>query len=519
MTQTVTDATLDRSYHYDHVGRLQSSFSGTSARAHVGISSTWLGDGPYAAHDYVYDVWGNNTARSGWGGSNPQYSTSFTNNKMNWMVYDASGNLADAGGGWTFTYDATSRQTYSAIGNLQNWYDGDRLRGKKSENGAITYYLRSSVLGGQVVAEITANGVWARGYVYLGGQLLAVQCGGVYWVHQDPLVKSKRVTDSSGTVVSTVELDAWGGETNRSSNEAFQPRKFTTYERDSIASDDAMNRRYNRWWGRFEQPDPYDGSYDLSNPQTFNRYTHFNNDPVNFVDPSGLDPDIDIGTFSAGDIVAEPGTVGTFGFGGEVGIALRPLGRLEPVEPQKPAQTGQTQSNPNCIMNAVSGATGLARPFGNVGADGTIGHDGIHVVSPVGSTVRTLGVLAGTVLGRPHAQGDGLYAVDVLVPGVGIAIYKDLATVNVHSGQRLRAGTTIGTVGEGGDYAGLHFALLRGGRAEDKYYRGLTARSAAGDLSANRQIQASMFINPNGPNSPVNCPGVPVNAAGVNPHP
>lgn len=53
--------------------------------------------------------------------------------------------------------------------------------------------------------------------------------------------------------------------------------------------DEAMHRRYNRWWSRFEQPDPYDGSYDLSQPQSFNRYAYVQNDPVNFVDPSGLD--------------------------------------------------------------------------------------------------------------------------------------------------------------------------------------------------------------------------------------
>ena len=49
-----------------------------------------------------------------------------------------------------------------------------------------------------------------------------------------------------------------------------------------------MFRRYNRWHSRFDQPDPYDGSYDLSNPQSFNRYAFVNGDPVNFVDPSGL---------------------------------------------------------------------------------------------------------------------------------------------------------------------------------------------------------------------------------------
>jgi hypothetical protein len=49
-----------------------------------------------------------------------------------------------------------------------------------------------------------------------------------------------------------------------------------------------MHRRYNRWWGRFDQPDPSDGSYELTDPQSLNRYSYVQNDPVNFVDPSGL---------------------------------------------------------------------------------------------------------------------------------------------------------------------------------------------------------------------------------------
>lgn len=96
------------------------------------------------------------------------------------------------------------------------------------------------------------------------------QNSAVSWVHQDPITKSQRVTNSVGTVVSTIELDPWGGETNRSSNEAFQPKKFTSYERDANGSDDAMHRRYSRWHSRFDQPDPYDGSYDATDAQSFN---------------------------------------------------------------------------------------------------------------------------------------------------------------------------------------------------------------------------------------------------------
>jgi RHS repeat-associated protein len=159
---------------------------------------------------------------------------------------------------------------------------------KKTENVATTYYLRSTVLGGQVVAEIDGGGAWQRGYVYLGSQTIAIQHAGVNWVHRDAVTKSQRVTNSSGTVTSTIDLDPWGGETNRSANSAFQPHKYTTYERDANGGDEAMMRSYTAKWHRFSQPDPYDGSYNATDPQSFNRYAYTQNDPVNFVDPSGL---------------------------------------------------------------------------------------------------------------------------------------------------------------------------------------------------------------------------------------
>src|SRR5260370_21257653 len=58
-----------------------------------------------------------------------------------------------------------------------------------------------------------------------------------YWMHEDPVTKSKRVTDSTGGIVSTIELDPWGADTSGSNNAAFQPHKYTSYERDGNASD------------------------------------------------------------------------------------------------------------------------------------------------------------------------------------------------------------------------------------------------------------------------------------------
>ena len=284
------DPTLDRSYDYDNVGRLFNSYTGTEARAHTGRpGGAWgVHDGPYS-QAYLKDVWGNVTQKLGRAGDPDQFAAGYTNNRRDGFSYDAAGNLT-FDGGQHFTYDATGQQTYVDWTDLRQWYDGDRLRVKKTEGGQATYYLRSSVLGGKVVAEINASGSLQRGYVYgAGGGLLAIQyASAVTWVYQDAATKSQRLVDGAGNVTAGVDLDPWGRETARSWNSQAQPHRYSTYERDGNDSDEAMMRRYNRWHLRFDQPDPYDGSYDLSDPQSFNRYAYTDNDPVNFTDPPGL---------------------------------------------------------------------------------------------------------------------------------------------------------------------------------------------------------------------------------------
>jgi murein DD-endopeptidase MepM/ murein hydrolase activator NlpD len=173
-------------------------------------------------------------------------------------------------------------------------------------------------------------------------------------------------------------------------------------------------------------------------------------------------------------------------------------------------------------MNAVQGATGLARPLGNRSKyDGGLGHDGVHVVAPPGSKVTTLPTLTGRVLGV-HSEvsynGKTILSpsVDVLLDDGNVAVYKDLkpGSIRVRNNQRLRAGTVIGNTGGTGDstsYGGLHFTLLDGN--QDKAFRDLTSGRVKPDVRP-----PSMFINPLGPRSKVNCPGVPVDNGNVIPY-
>jgi RHS repeat-associated protein len=53
-------------------------------------------------------------------------------------------------------------------------------------------------------------------------------------------------------------------------------------------TDHAMFRQYTPSQGRWMSPDPYSGSYDPSNPQSYNRYSYALNNPAGMTDPSGL---------------------------------------------------------------------------------------------------------------------------------------------------------------------------------------------------------------------------------------
>jgi RHS repeat-associated protein len=63
---------------------------------------------------------------------------------------------------------------------------------------------------------------------------------------------------------------------------------FATYRRDETGLDYAWNRYYSSTMGRFTTTDPYGGSAKLTNPQSWNRYSYVENNPVNATDRTGM---------------------------------------------------------------------------------------------------------------------------------------------------------------------------------------------------------------------------------------
>ncbi len=122
-------------------------------------------------------------------------------------------------------------------------------------------------------------------------------------------------------MTSSTVVDPWGGEVAGPwvFNTAQQRRKFTTYERDSNYRDEAMQRQYHGFFSRFDQPDPSDASYDLTDPQSFNRYAYTNNDPVNYTDPTGLNRFILLDGMGGGWSYGPLGVYGGYATGGVAG--------------------------------------------------------------------------------------------------------------------------------------------------------------------------------------------------------
>ncbi len=202
---------MDRFNAYDHAARIKEAFSGAEARGEQPTN-----DRPYR-QTFGYDALGHLTTRASniWQDSFTTSDTYLNNRRADWG-YDAEGNLL-AGADSSYTYDAAGRistvASFDPVGSTIRGLDGTGQQVRTDETAydeqtqtsttTTKYYLRSSVLGGQVLTEIAADGGKLRTFVYAGGSVLAwqVQQGTgerVVWEHRDASGASFRTTDPTG---------------------------------------------------------------------------------------------------------------------------------------------------------------------------------------------------------------------------------------------------------------------------------------------------------------------------------
>lgn len=213
--------------------------------------------------------------------------------------YDAAGNLTRGYAARNvlqrFQYDAANRlvRVTSDTGTeLATYsYGADNRRLKSVEAGSTRWYGWS---GDQLLVEYSDTGslFWIRSYAYLGNRLLLTDSpteGRLY--HHPDRLGTRIVTNAAGAKVAEQAILPFGTALAAPETTGTPTnRRFTTYERSNATRlDYAVNRSYASWQGRFSQVDPLGmGAADLRNPQSLNLYAYVENDPVNFVDPTGL---------------------------------------------------------------------------------------------------------------------------------------------------------------------------------------------------------------------------------------
>jgi YD repeat-containing protein len=226
--------TFDRSYAYDQVGRLTQALTGKEARGENGV------DGPYK-QSYSFNVWDNMTSRNNrfWSQPDDLFTATYVNDRSSSWQHNASGNVTQDT--LHHVYDSAGRQTSTDDGigvmSIAQDYDGDGQPGKRVENrpgltsAITTYYVRSSLLVGQVVTELITTGFRAgthNTHLYVNGSQLALYDS---WLNVVIGKLSNPVTGSGWQ-----ELDPLGGYVGFA--DPFVQNPNTTY--DSLHPNEAL---------------------------------------------------------------------------------------------------------------------------------------------------------------------------------------------------------------------------------------------------------------------------------------
>ena len=255
------------------------------------LNSRTVTAGTVQNYTYVYDRYGNlwqqnalqggyssslsfNTASNQVTNSGFQYDAAgnMSNDSFHTYTYDAEGNLTQVDGGATaqYVYNALNQRVRTVVGSTAREFVFN-LNGQ-----------RVSIWDGTSHNEL-------QGQYYWGGKPLAYHSGGaIHFQQQDWLGTERlRTTYNGGVEGRFTSLSFGDGQaTSGSDTDAYH---FAGLDHDSETdTDHAQFRQYSNAQGRWMSPDPYTGSYDLSNPQSFNRYMYVLNNPLAYVDQMGL---------------------------------------------------------------------------------------------------------------------------------------------------------------------------------------------------------------------------------------
>ncbi len=219
--------------------------------------------------------------------------------EIDWQAATSSG----ANNGYlTLWIDGAQQSTLQSLDNDTRRVDEARLG---PSNGIDTYtrgteYFddfesRRSTYIGPVVPSLVSSEVH-KSYYRAGAQLIAMRVegdpnaanNGLFFLHSDHLGSASLTTNASGTAIARQLYDAWGNIRIGASTGKMPTDIGYTGQRLDASTGGLMfyNARYyapylNRWLS----PDTI--VPDFSNPQSLNRYSYVQNNPLKYIDPSG----------------------------------------------------------------------------------------------------------------------------------------------------------------------------------------------------------------------------------------
>jgi len=134
---------------------------------------------------------------------------------------------------------------------------------------------------------------WSKSYIYAGSRLLSTitKSGSseLTEYHHPDRLGTKLVTDTTANTAKSQATLPFGALIS-AETQATTNQKFTSYDRSGATGlDYAVNRTYNSGQSRFTQVDPIGmASASIGDPQSLNMFAYTQNNPVDFIDPSGL---------------------------------------------------------------------------------------------------------------------------------------------------------------------------------------------------------------------------------------
>ena len=194
----------------------------------------------------------------------------------------------------TVTYDAMNRVVEQNSGSYsQTVYDP--LGKKRAIMSGQTFVLAFIPLTNGSVAEYWSGGT-------------------MFYRHPDWLGDSRLVSSTAQTVRYDGAYSPFGVPYATSGTNDFS---FTGMDQDIAANLYDFSAREYEYSGRWPSPDPAGlAAVDPTNPQSWNRYAYVNNNPLRYVDPTGMDQSSDCYWYGNCSALFGPGGAGGSSYGG-----------------------------------------------------------------------------------------------------------------------------------------------------------------------------------------------------------